>query len=377
MGLTIDNAAAAARPTDEDFRAWVADQRVFISSVMADLGEERRAVADAVRRAGTCPVWFEDFGGRDDDAESAYLAEVAASSIYVGILGRTYGRLLPTRRSATHTEYREAERLGLRISVWTDASEDFQGDQLAFVDEVRLFHTTGRYNGAADLAAAVTARLRDIAAEDLSPWVKLGDVVFRAHQVADDGRHITLTGSVRSPAAVAKLEQLRPGTWAGKRQARMTYRGRSHAVRVQSVVTQITASRATGMEIVLEHASDLEPNGMSMSFSISGRTYSADEVTEIHLKKVLFAEPAPRGFVSVGGSISDPLGQMPCERLPADIYNAVFSLFLTEALVGSGRASRVTQLRVGPRGPVGRKVVLAWTGRSGEDRQVEGLWAAP
>jgi len=374
MGLTIDSAAAAARPSDQDFMAWAGDQRVFISSVMAGLSEERRAVADAVQRAGARPVWFEDFGGRDDDAESAYLAEVASGSIYLGILGRNYGKLLPTRLSATHTEYREAERAGLRVSVWVDVREDFQGDQLTFVEEVRLFHTTGRYEHADDLAESVTARLRDIAAEDLSPWVKLGEVIFRAHSVSDNGRDITLNGSVHSPSAVAKLEEMRPGSWGGKQQARLTYHGHSHAVRVQSVVTRVVASRATGVEITLAHASDLETNGMSMSFSVAGRTYTADEVTEINIRKALFGEPAPRGLLIIGGSIGAPLSQIPRERLSADIHSAVCGLLLTEALVGSGRASRITRLRVGPRCPDGHEVMLAWTGRSGEERQVKGHW---
>ena len=36
---------------------------------------------------------------RDDDADAAYLAEVGSSSIYLGILARSYGRLLQSRRS--------------------------------------------------------------------------------------------------------------------------------------------------------------------------------------------------------------------------------------------------------------------------------------
>lgn len=58
---------------------------------------------------------FERFGGREDDAEAAYTHEVASCSIYFGILGRRYGRQLPSRFSATHTEYLAAEQRGLRM----------------------------------------------------------------------------------------------------------------------------------------------------------------------------------------------------------------------------------------------------------------------
>ena len=98
--VTVDVAAAAAKPPSDAIAAWAVDQRVFVSSVMGGTAEERRAVVGAVRDAGAEPVWFEEFGGRDDDAQAAYLSEVASSTVYVGVLGRTYGRLLASRRSA-------------------------------------------------------------------------------------------------------------------------------------------------------------------------------------------------------------------------------------------------------------------------------------
>lgn len=143
--MLVDRAATPAKLSDQDIASWAASERVFISSVMDELSAERAAVAEAVADIGAEPVRFEDFGGRDDDAHQAYLTEVAASTIYLGILGRTYGRLLPSRLSATHTEYREAERLGLRVSAWVRADDDRQGDQQTFLDEVRAFHTTGSF----------------------------------------------------------------------------------------------------------------------------------------------------------------------------------------------------------------------------------------
>ena len=115
--LLIDRAAAAHVPQDSDVREWALDKRVFISSVMAELGEEGAAAANGVRSLGARPVMFEEFGGRDADPLDAYLGEVETSQIYVGILGQSYGRPLPTRFSATHTEFRHAEQQGLRMAV--------------------------------------------------------------------------------------------------------------------------------------------------------------------------------------------------------------------------------------------------------------------
>ena len=113
---------------------------MFISSVMAELGEERAAAANGVRSLGAKPVMFEEFGGRDADPLDAYLGEVETSQIYVGILGQSYGRPLPTRFSATHTEFRHAEQQGLRMAVWALATQHREGPQQSFLDEVRTFH---------------------------------------------------------------------------------------------------------------------------------------------------------------------------------------------------------------------------------------------
>src|SRR5688572_26517234 len=103
---------AAPRSVDpEAVRRWLSGQRVFISSAMADTSDERRAVAEAVRDAGAVAAWFEEFG-RDADAEEAYLTEVDASTIYVGIANGIYGRLNPPGHSATEIEFERARAKG-------------------------------------------------------------------------------------------------------------------------------------------------------------------------------------------------------------------------------------------------------------------------
>ena len=54
---------------------------------MFDVMERREAAVRAIRSFGAKLVWFEGFGGRDDDAEDAYLGNVASSDVYLGILG--------------------------------------------------------------------------------------------------------------------------------------------------------------------------------------------------------------------------------------------------------------------------------------------------
>src|SRR5205814_1399837 len=115
--------------------------------------------------------------------EAAYLAEVAGSDIYLGLLGERYGKPLPSGYSATHAEYREAIRRGLRISVWT-TSGALSGPQRDFLDEVRVFKTTGTYTDPSNLGQLVSGRMRSLSAEALSPWIKVHNVIFRARRVA-------------------------------------------------------------------------------------------------------------------------------------------------------------------------------------------------
>lgn len=114
---------------------------------MRELREERTATAQALRALGMRAILFEDLGGRDENAESAYLAGVDEAQFYIGIVGDRYGTMQASGRSPTHDEYRRARNLGRRISVWVQADgSERQGDARDFVEEVRVFHTTGSFS---------------------------------------------------------------------------------------------------------------------------------------------------------------------------------------------------------------------------------------
>lgn len=364
MALILDLSGTAAAPDPETFALWAGDQRVFISSVMGELSPLRSRLAQAIAETGATPVWFEDFGGRDDDSEVAYLSEVATSTIYLGILGRTYGSLdRRTRLSATHAEYREAERLGLQVSVWVGDTENMNADQYAFLQEVRTFHTTGSFQDADDLSRRVQRRLLELAAEAVSPWVKLGDVVMRASTVVDNGSTITVRASVHSPEVTAALEVMRPEVFRNTDQ-QLTWASRSVPVRVRTVETTTTAARSSGVEIVAERLDSggfAHPFSVGTSLSTNGRTFSSEELAHMDVRHALFEEEPPPGVFGFGNAFADALEPMPTYDLPSAVYQAVFSLLVTEALVKSGRAQRVDRAQVSPMGPQGRRVRLSWT----------------
>jgi len=84
-------AGAAAAPREESAAAQAEtiltpDQRVrvFISSTLGELAEERAAARRAVARLHLVPVWYES-GARPHPPRSMYRAYLAQSQVFVGI----------------------------------------------------------------------------------------------------------------------------------------------------------------------------------------------------------------------------------------------------------------------------------------------------
>ena len=106
--LVVDRSQNPSVLDGEALRTWAQARTVFVSSDMRDLLDERRALATEMKAMGLNVVMFEDLGGREDDAETAYFDGVARSDIYLAVIADRYGRMLPNGRSPTHEEYREA-----------------------------------------------------------------------------------------------------------------------------------------------------------------------------------------------------------------------------------------------------------------------------
>jgi hypothetical protein len=206
---------------------------------MGELGELRERLAAVLRDLGFTVIYFEDLGGRDENAETAYLDGVARSDIYLGVIADRYGRMLESGRSPTHEEYRAARAEGKRISFWVAADgSSRQGNTRDFVQELQAFHTTGNFRDTDDLTARVTERLAEIAADDEAPWVKVGDAVFRASVIRDVGARIEIDAEVRAPDIVRYLAGLRPDAWNRGTDVLITTRMATGKARIEEVITE-------------------------------------------------------------------------------------------------------------------------------------------
>jgi hypothetical protein len=374
--LVIDRMSSARQLSDDDLHAWAQTQSIFISSVMADLASERRSLATMIRDLGATPVLFEDFGGRDEGAQQAFLSGVARSDIYLGVVADRYGAMTSTGRSATHEEYEEAVRLDKRISVWArDGSADRQGNARDFIGEIRVFHTTGSFTDADDLVRRVRQRLHEIAAEDLAPWVKLGAVVFRANQITDRGSQVQLEATLRDPAVTEALVALRPDHWRRAEPLVFTDHVGARPVRVEAV--SATWTGRSSQEFVIDVSADGQRAASSMRMSVNG--FGPDDVVEHGLRRSLLGEPLP-GSLEDMGFLAPSISLDPVWALPPEAAGPVAQHLLVEGLVAEGHAIRVS-VRLGPgvRGP--RRVRVEWQppswGSPAASRMIEGTLRGP
>jgi Domain of unknown function (DUF4062) len=356
--ILIDRAAAAELPSADEVREWARSKQVFISSVMSELPAERQAVANAVRTVGLVPVMFEEFGAREADAEEAYLAEVESAEIFIGILGRRYGKPLKSRYSATHAEYRHALDHVSRMALWTSSAADREGPEQSFLDEVRVFHVVPEFSTPADLQRRVEERLNGIAAEDLAPWCKLGNIVFRAVEVDSRGDVIHVKARVRDEAVARAIEAARGDNFNRGIKTRFTWAGRSEFVKVAKVHFKTTAARTKMFDLELEVEEAPREPLLDVAF---GKLTPADR-TESALRTVLFGEPNPLAdqYLSSMAEIPDPFAPLRQNPVSEEIIRPIAELLVTDVLVGSGRAASIRTFRLGVANRGRRRLTLAW-----------------
>ena len=71
--------------------------RVFVSSTLGELAEERRAVSRAVSALRLIPVMFEA-GARPYPPAEVYRAYLAQADVFIGVYWQRYGQLVPGAR---------------------------------------------------------------------------------------------------------------------------------------------------------------------------------------------------------------------------------------------------------------------------------------
>jgi hypothetical protein len=355
--LIVDQVSASLQPSEVDLKAWASGRRVFVSSLISDMATERAAVRAAIIDVGAVPVMFEDdLGGQDVPAEEAYLAGVSSSEIYVGLWGNRYGVRMPDGYSATHAEFSAAERHGLRLCLFVHAEDsgDTDGWQRDLIASARNSYTTSPWADPADLAERVKRRLREIAAQELAPWVRVGRNVFRASQIDNDGRTITVMADVRSNQVHAELRRLHEN-----RSGDLPFAAPHVAERVQVTDMSTTTVSAAAHKIRLVLAVQ-QNRGVATGFGMSGM--SADDISRQALEAGLFDLPMPDTYF-LSGPV-DPLEPIRGFGFEDAIVRPVAQLLITEHLLTNAGADTVDAFTLSPARQGSRRLRVTWTPRN-------------
>ena len=114
--------------------------RVFISSTLEELAEERAAARRAIRRLHLVPVWYES-GARPHPPRSMYRAYLDQSQVFVGIYWQRYGWVAPGMEiSGLEDEYRLAAGKPMLLYLKRPAP-DQEPRMKAFIDSIRAAGT--------------------------------------------------------------------------------------------------------------------------------------------------------------------------------------------------------------------------------------------
>src|SRR6478735_11533000 len=135
--------------------------RVFVSSTLRELADERQAVRSAIERLRLAPVMFE-LGARPHPPRALYRAYLAQSDVFVGIYAESYGWVAPDEEvSGLEDEYNLAPAsMPKLIYIKTTAHRDDRLNEL--IDRIRSDDT------AAYLAFETAAELEEQVAGDLA-----------------------------------------------------------------------------------------------------------------------------------------------------------------------------------------------------------------
>ena len=374
--LIIDVASSSRRLPGDELELWGQSRTVFVSSEMSELAGHRVAVAEALRGLGLRVVMFEDLGGVDDGAQRVYLDGVAQADIYLGIVGDSYGTMLRSGRSPTHEEYREARRRGKRISFWVaEDDQNRQGNAADFVDEVRVFHTTGRFTTVDNLCQRLNQRIAEMAADDEAPWIKIGETCLRATRIRYKGGSLVVTADVRDLHVAHALEDLQAEDGKGATAVRIATSDRAGEARNVIVESEYRNVAVRAMKI---HAEVVWAPARLASTDVSVGGYSADDLIELELRAGLLGETLPSVLSEAGIIASDPLADLVGRSLSHSTQQSVAALILSDWLIGRQRASRIDRFTLGPPHLGKQRLELLYTEpRRGNEapgmRRVEGV----
>lgn len=317
--------------------AWANGRRVFVSSLITDMPQERSAVRAAIESIGATPVrGFRSFGCVRRSGLPGRGAQLRGLCGHVGTtLWRTHARRIlgdPCRVSRGRTQRTEA----LPVRAWRDIGRDGRC-------------TTGSHSGRAQ-------PVYDQFLERFSRFTAASNSAakgFRAREITSDGRRISITADVRSDAVHAELVRLRDGRASG-----VAFASPTEALSVQltelSTRTISTIAHEERLTLVAQ-----ERRTSHMRTALNG--ISADEVARRALSDGLFRTSTLGEQARWLARPTDPLAPLRGSGLDDSVLRPIARLLIAEQLITEGSASRVDSFALGPAHHGARRLQATWT----------------
>lgn len=303
--LIVDVRPSPPALTDAQFRRWLEGREIFVSSRMDDEMEPfRQSVRSALQEWGASPVMWEDVAPSDAPAERSYLDGVDRSSLFVLLIGTRYGAADASGYSPIHKEWNHASDRSIPRLVFTHSSverAERDGRLNDLLDSMRSRVSTRDFADSEELVDVLEGRLRDLAARQLSAWVKLGQIVFPGRVCQESGERggtsYLVEATVRDGAVRRAVSGLQTRAGGGVSADRLTWPDQTHPVRVQSVGVSTSVANEADVEIGCALPRNYHgPASGSMMGAMGVSLGGAGPVDQVELwaRRALFSEQVER-----------------------------------------------------------------------------------
>lgn len=305
--LVIERYAVPRRLTDDEFGAWMHGRRIFISSVMdVEMNPDRRALRSWVRRWGGIPIMWEEIVPRDERADHTYLDGVDRCDVFVMALGTMYGVADADGASPTFKENKRATEQGKMRLVAKKANVRDQDRDARLTPWIRSLYnelSLSEYASPEALTEQVEERLRETAAQQELPWVKIGKAIFpgRVHQQHAGGvRTFVVSADLSDRAVLDNLSGNRVG-WNRRDLDRITFGESTYPITDVSVETAHDVQSRTRVTVSCRQdhqRSDGSPLGGIAYNTPHGEQITPARQVELWAEYALFGKPKPpkQGF---------------------------------------------------------------------------------
>ena len=298
--LILDRSAVPIPIDDSQFRAWMAGHRIFVSSLMdGEMTPFRTALRSWIHEWDGHPVMWEEINPQDERPQTAFIDGVNQSDVFVLLLGTRYGIPDASGYSPTHQEANRAKARGiprLLFDLEGPNSSDRDGKLNDWLRSMYVEVSTAKFTDANGLVCKLERRLRELASQQETTWLKLGPIVFpgRVRQVTSSGdTQFIISARATDPEVQRALSDL--GTYRTDiNPDRLTWGVRSFPVSVENVESNPDSASTSEFVITCRHRPDRADS--PMNYSVNG--IDPSEQAEVWSRRALFGEDEVAGPTS-------------------------------------------------------------------------------